>query len=162
MLDQETVLLDYSEGPDALSEAIEGLNEARLDTKAADGGWSIRQLAHHIVDGDDLWKTAIKAALGDSPQPFSLRWYWAWDQAQWAERWAYSQRALAPSISLFRANRTQILDLLSREPGAWERRLQIETEDGSVDEMSVAEMVAMQARHALQHVEQIKRARQGR
>lgn len=158
-LDQETILLDYAEGPDALAEAIEGLSGAELDAKAAGGDWSIRQLAHHIADGDDLWKMAIKAALGDSPQPFSLRWYWLWEQGQWADRWAYDQRAVAPSLTLFRANRTQILDLLTRVPDAWDRTLQIETPEGNVGQLTVGEMVASQARHALGHIEQIRQAR---
>jgi hypothetical protein len=158
-LDQETILLDYSEGPDALAEAVEGLKQAQLDASPG-GGWSIRQLAHHIADGDDLWKMAIKAALGDSPQPFSLRWYWLWEQAQWADRWLYDQRALAPSLDLFRANRTQILDLLARIPGAWERTLQVEKAEGGVAQITVGEIVASQARHALGHIEQISQMRQ--
>lgn len=161
-LDQESLLLSYAEGPDALAEAIDGLDEAQLDTRPSDGGWSIRQLAHHIVDGDDLWKTAIKAGLGDSPQAFTLRWYWLWAQSQWADSWAYNQRALAPALHLFRANRTIILDLLSRVPGAWERVLRIETPEGEVTEITVGDIVAMQARHALGHIEAIRQARRTR
>ncbi len=86
-LRSENVLCRYAEGPARLEAALAGLTEAQLDLTLAAGGWSIRQIAHHVVDGDDLWKTPIKAALGCPSEPFSLLWYWDHPQDEWAERW---------------------------------------------------------------------------
>lgn len=30
-----------------------------LDAMPSGGGWTIRQIVHHIVDGDDIWKLCI-------------------------------------------------------------------------------------------------------
>jgi len=40
------------------------------------GAWTIRQIVHHVAGGDDLWKAAIKAAIGNSRGLFSYCWYW--------------------------------------------------------------------------------------
>ena len=36
--------------PDTLSAAIAGLNEDQLDTPYRDGGWTVRQVIHHLAD----------------------------------------------------------------------------------------------------------------
>jgi len=36
--------------PKALRAAIAGLNDAQLDTPYRDGGWTVRQVTHHIAD----------------------------------------------------------------------------------------------------------------
>jgi len=43
-----------------------------------------RQIVHHIADGDDLWKTYIKIALGNEQAEFTLAWYLAFPQTEWA------------------------------------------------------------------------------
>jgi uncharacterized damage-inducible protein DinB len=62
---QTSVVARYAEGPAQLEQAIAGLQDADLDASPVQGGWTIRQIVHHIVDGDDLWKVGIKAALGN-------------------------------------------------------------------------------------------------
>src|SRR5271166_4014740 len=37
--------------PGNLRNAVEGLSDAQLDTPYRSGGWTIRQLVHHIADG---------------------------------------------------------------------------------------------------------------
>src|SRR5262249_52990151 len=36
--------------PAAVGAATEGLNDAKLDTPYRDGGWTVRQVVHHIAD----------------------------------------------------------------------------------------------------------------
>jgi hypothetical protein len=57
---KNSVIARYIEGPTLLERALTGLKEADLDTAPSKGGWTIRQIVHHIVDGDDIWKTCIK------------------------------------------------------------------------------------------------------
>jgi uncharacterized damage-inducible protein DinB len=58
---RETVLARYKEGPALLDRALDGLRDSVLDARPSRGGWNIRQIVHHTVDGDDLWKACIKA-----------------------------------------------------------------------------------------------------
>jgi hypothetical protein len=93
---QTTIIARYADGPAQLEQALTGLHDADLDAPPAQGGWTIRQIVHHIVDGDDLWKPCIKAALGNEQGEFTLEWYWAVPQDTWADRWAYSGRPIGP------------------------------------------------------------------
>src|SRR5205814_1660885 len=36
--------------PAALREAVAGLDEARMDTPYREGGWTVRQVVHHLPD----------------------------------------------------------------------------------------------------------------
>ncbi len=151
----ETLLARYAEGPALLASALAGLGDDALDAPPPGGGWTIRQIAHHIVDGDDLWKTCIKGALGESPEAFSLRWYAALPQRVWSERWAYAQRPLEPSLALFRANRAHILQLLAHVPGGWDRAIGFRNSRGEVEPTPVSEVIQDQGDHVFHHVDRI-------
>lgn len=69
-----------------------GIKIEELDLPPLVGGWTIRQIVHHIVDGDDLWKACIKAALGNERGEFSLGWYWSLPQQVRAKRWVCAHR----------------------------------------------------------------------
>src|SRR5579864_6127792 len=49
--------------PDRLSEAVNGLDEAQLDTAYREGGWSVRQVVHHIADSHMNSYARFKLAL---------------------------------------------------------------------------------------------------
>src|SRR5512139_3231261 len=104
----EAILAQYADGPARLDAALMGLTDSEMDLSLTADSWSIRQIVHHIVDGDDIWKTCIKAALGNSDTSFSLQWYTVKPQMEWSESWAYARRALEPSLTLFHANRSHI------------------------------------------------------
>ena len=157
--DPAATLIRYAEGPAQLAAALAELEEADLDVGPAKGGWTIRQIAHHIADGDDLWGTCVKMALG-TQTGFSLQWYWAKSQDEWAEVWRYAERDVEPSWNLFRANRNHIVQLVERVPNAWGCRMKIQMSDGSERSFTVGEIIAMQARHALGHIADIRAIRQ--
>jgi len=90
-----------------------------LDYSPSAGGWTIRDIVHHIVDGDDLWKTSIKMALGNEEAEFTLKWYTAHPQIEWAKQWSYEKRSIEISLTLFRAIRSHILQLLEYAHDGW-------------------------------------------
>src|SRR5215470_5525894 len=56
-------LVRYAHAPKRLEAAVDALAEGDLDTERAPGEWTVRQLVHHIAEGDILWAGAIRAAL---------------------------------------------------------------------------------------------------
>ncbi len=152
---RETILAYYLEGPSRLQAAVAELSEADLDIGPAPGGWTIREIAHHIVDGDDIWAIAIKAAFGNPETPLTFSWYWNIKQDEWAKHWNYAGRPVEPSLALFAATRQHIAQLLQAQPDAWERCLIIEWPSHPPEHISVREMVEMQARHAHGHIDEI-------
>jgi hypothetical protein len=160
MGNREAIMASYADGPNQLEAAIAGLSEGELDLAESAHTWTIRQIVHHVADGDDLWKAFIKRAIGTPGGNFDLQWYWQMPQGEWAKSWAYASREIGPSLGLFRANRAQIVQLLEHMPKAWEQSLLVRWSDGEEEQVSVAWVVDMQAQHVLGHVDDIRRARQ--
>lgn len=157
---RETTIARHLEGPALLERAIAGMHDAELDATPSNGGWTIRQIVHHIVDGDDLWMAGIKAALGNTPCEFTLEWYWAQQQETWAERWAYAYRSVDVSMELLKAIRAQVSQLLDNIPDGWSRFVRVRKRDGEIVRLSVGAVVEMQADHLEHHVNRITAIRQ--
>jgi uncharacterized damage-inducible protein DinB len=65
--------------PERLRAAVAGLNDSQLDTPYREGGWTVRQVVHHLADSHAMAYTRCKQALTkDWPteQPY--------DEAAWA------------------------------------------------------------------------------
>jgi hypothetical protein len=155
-------LAAYADGPDLLRAALSGLREADLDAALTSESWTVRQYVHHVVDGDDLWKMCIKAALGEQGAAFSLQWYWDQPQDAWAESWVYGRRAIEASLALFAANRRHTVQLLRQVAGAWERSIVVRWPDGREQEVGAGWVVEMQTDHVLGHIEDIGQIREAR
>jgi hypothetical protein len=153
--DQNSVLPRYMDGPTILDRSLAGLKDADLDATPSQGGWTIRQIVHHIVDGDDLWKTCIKIALGNEQAEFTLEWYRALSQEEWADHWAYTRRSLDASLALLKANRNHILQLLEQIPDGWYRSVEFRKPNGEIEPIPVGYVVEIQADHVEHHVNRI-------
>ena len=157
--DQDSVLARYMGGPALLERALAGIQDTELDAPPPQGGWTIRQIVHHIVDGDDLWKTCIKAALGNEQAEFSLEWYWTQPQEVWAKNWAYENRSLDVSLDLLKANRNHIHQLLGHVPDGWHRSVGFRKSNGEIEQLPVGAAVEIQAGHVEHHVKRIRAIR---
>ena len=153
---KDSVIARYIEGPKLLERTLTGLKEADLDTVPSKGGWTIRQIVHHIVDGDDLWKICIKQALGNDKSKFSLDWYRALPQDTWADRWAYSQRPIEVSLALLKATRDHVIQLIEYVPDGWNRAVEFSEPNGKIEIVLVGFVIEMQANHVVHHVKQIE------
>jgi len=157
--EQDEVMARYMEGPALLERALAGIQDNELDTPPSQGGWTIRQNVHHIVDGDDLWKTCIKIALGNEQAEFTLEWYWAHPQEVWTEKWAYRKRSLDESLTLLGANRSHIHQLLAHVPDGWHRSVGFRKHNGETEPMPVGAVIEIQADHVEHHVQRIRAIR---
>ncbi len=152
----ESITARFREGPALLEDTLAGISETDLDAVPSQGGWTIRQIVHHVADGDDLWKTCIKVALGNERTEFSLAWYQAFPQEHWTEAWGYSRRSIDTSLALLRANRAHIQQLLEQVPNAWTRSVDFRRFDGEMMRVPVGFVVEMQTNHLVNHVNRIR------
>lgn len=70
---------DLSALPAKLRAAVAGLTDAQLDTPYREGGWTVRQLVHHVADSHMNGLIRVKLALTeDSPtiKPYAQQ-HWA-------------------------------------------------------------------------------------
>lgn len=154
------ILASYATGPDQLQIAIAGLSEEQLDLALSAETWTIRQIIHHLTDGDDIWKIFVKRAIGNPKGCFELVWYWEIPQNDWVRHWAYAQREIEPSLALFRANHAHVIQLLETIPGVWEKSLLLNLPNGKEQPASIEEIIAMQSHHVEGHVNDIRKIRE--
>ena len=157
---QDKILELFKRGPSILENALAGLSDIELDYAPSNGGWSIRQIIHLIADGDDIWKTCIKIALGNEQAEFTLQWYSALPQTEWAKRWSYENRSIDASLALFRANRDHILQLLEYAPDGWSKSIQFRDSNGKIEVVPVGFVIQMQGDHVVHHVKRITAIRE--
>ena len=66
--------------PDRLREAVAGLNAEQLDTPYRPGGWTVRQLVHHVPDSHLNAYVRFKLALTEHEPAIKT-----YDEGRWAE-----------------------------------------------------------------------------
>ena len=73
-------IADIEQLPEKMRAAVEGLNEAQLDTPYRPGGWTVRQVVHHVPDSHMNAFIRFKFALTEDVPQIK-----AYDEAKWAE-----------------------------------------------------------------------------
>ena len=139
----------FRDGHRAVVEALEGVTEDELDT-AVDGGWTPRQIAHHLADSEMMSALRIRRLLAE-PSPVID----GYDEKAFAERLT-SDRPIAPSIEAMRWARetsAQILERMSDED--W-KIVGTHSESGRY---GTEDWLRIYAAHGHDHAAQIKRAR---
>ncbi|WNQ11948.1 putative metal-dependent hydrolase [Paenibacillus aurantius] len=104
--------------PRLLREAVEGLREDQLDTPYRPGGWTIRQVVHHMADNNMNAYFRFKRALTENnPLVLSYR------QEQWAELEG-SKAPIEPSLKIVEGIYHRFIVLLrSLEPSDFKRTM---------------------------------------
>lgn len=108
---------DIEELPAKLREAVQGLSEDQLDLPYRDGGWTIRQVVHHVADSHMNSYIRFKLALTEE-NPAIKPYY--------EDRWANLQDSLTgdiePSLSLLEAlHKRWVIVLNSMSESDYER-----------------------------------------
>lgn len=136
--------------PDALRAAVRGLTDAQLDTPYRPGGWTVRQLVHHVADSHMNAYIRFKLALTeDNP---TIKPY---DQDAWV---ALEDSALPPAVSLdlLGALHTRLVTLLRATPGdAFARTLQ-HPENGPMTLDSMLGIYSWHGRHHTAHITSLR------
>jgi uncharacterized damage-inducible protein DinB len=154
---QWELLKMYASGPDKLEAFVHNLPEEAYNKRLADTEWTIQEYIHHIVDGDDIWVTCIKAALGNPHGEFSLQWYWDLEQLEWSTCWQYGNRSIATSLALYRANRAQIVEILHFLQDSWDKKINIRWPgDNDLPTISVDDVIKMHVNHLAGHLKDME------
>lgn len=147
-------IADVAAVPEALRAAVAGLTDAQLDTPYRDGGWSPRQIVHHIADSHANAFTRFKLGLTeDNP---TIKPY---DETKWADT-ADVRTPVSLSLGIVDGLHGRLVPLLtSMDDGAFARTIQ-HPERGP---LTLTDLLGLYAWHGRHHVAQITamRARQG-
>jgi hypothetical protein len=155
-IDPRKALDRFAHGPDRLREVVENLSDSEIDFSLGVDSWSIREIIHHLADGDDIWKICIKRAIGNERDIFSMEWYGEKTQMEWAECWSYSAREVARSLDFISLSRRHVVQLVEQVPGAWDKSIRVRWPGGEEEVVTVGWIIDMQAGHIDGHLADIK------
>ena len=96
--DRTTFIGQVAAAPAHLRAAVAGLTPAQLDTPYRDGGWTVRQLVHHVPDSHLNAYCRVKLALTeDTP---TIKTY---EEARWAVTPEVAVTPIEVSLTLLEA-----------------------------------------------------------
>ena len=132
--------------PGSLQAAVSGLNHGQLDTPYRDGGWTVRQLIHHIADSHANAYCRTKLALTEdwpTVKPY--------DQDAWA-RLADSKLPIDGSIAMISAVHERWVALLESLSDTEFQRGYNHPENGRQDLATVLAIYSWHSRHHTAHI----------
>ncbi len=133
--------------PSILEEAVKGLTDAQLDTPYRAGGWTVRQVVHHLADSH--MNAFVRAKLIITEDNPALKPY---NQDDWATTVDGRTLPLQSSLSILRGLHERWVTLLKSLPeNAWNRTGQ-HPELGAV---TLERQLMIYSGHGDKHVSQI-------
>ena len=137
--------------PEALRAAVRGLSEEQLDTPYRPGGWTVRQLVHHVADSH--MNAYIRFKLGLTEDDPTIKPY---DQDAWVAL-ADSALPVAVSLDLLGAVHTRLVALLRAAPDEAVSRTIQHPENGP---MTLDQMLGVYSWHGRHHTAHITALRE--
>jgi hypothetical protein len=149
---RRTLIRQIKDTPAAMRQAIAGLTDHQLDTPYRPGGWTVRQVAHHVPDSHMNAYIRCKLALTeDNP---TIKPY---NETEWAKIADTAKTPVDVSLTLLESLHTRwsvLLDSLSEADFA--RPLQ-HPEHGQVTIDWLVQLYAWHGRHHVAHITELRR-----
>lgn len=140
--------------PEAMRRAVEGLTTEQLDTPYRPGGWTIRQVVHHVPDSHTNSYVRIKWALTEQNPVIK-----AYDENAWAALADYELTPITVSLDYLRALHARWVILLRSLSDEQLAREFVHPVTGPVALARTIGNYAWHGRHHLAHItSQIERA----
>lgn len=153
--DQRKALLDRIAAlPAAARKAVAGLDDQQLDTPYRDGGWTVRQVVHHLGDSQLNAYARIKLLLTEDRPTVKV-----WHEQLWAELPDARTAPVEVSLRLLEGVHERWVGALRGQPEAAFRRVLVHPESG---ELSLDDMLALYAWHGDHHVAHVTGLRRAR
>ncbi len=133
--------------PAALRAAVDGLSDEQLETPYRPGGWTVRQLVHHL--GDSHMNAFVRFKLGLTEDRPTIKPY---DEAAWAELADGSHADIETSLVLLEALHTRWVRLLDGMTDDDFDRGLVHPEIGSITLDTQLQIYAWHGAHHVAHV----------
>ncbi|HEY1757003.1 MAG TPA: putative metal-dependent hydrolase [Bryobacteraceae bacterium] len=145
--DRPLYLAQLAEAPAKLRAAVAGLSDAQLDTPYRPGGWTVRQVVHHLADAHVNWYIRPKLAVTGSKPAIK-----AYDESLWAELPDARISPIEPSLMIFEGIHARwVLFFESLQPEDWSREF-LHPERGLLSVDDALSAMAWHSRHHTAHI----------
>jgi uncharacterized damage-inducible protein DinB len=136
--------------PERLRAAVAGLNDAQLDTPYREGGWTVRQVVHHLADSHANGYIRCKMALTEDWPTIK-----PYDQAAWADL-ADSELPIDVSLALIAALHARWVVLLESLTDEDFQKGYNHPEDGRVNLARALAIYEWHSRHHTAHITSLR------
>lgn len=152
---REQLIADIEQLPAELRAAVQGLSDAQLDTPYRDGGWTVRQVVHHLADSH--MNAFIRMRLTVTEDNPTIKPY---EENDWAQLADSRHGGIELSLPLLDTlHRRWIIFLRSLDAAAFDRPL-THPDIGPLKLHDLLQIYGWHCRHHLGHITAL-RQRQG-
>ena len=138
--------------PAHLRKAVEGLSPAQLDTPYREGGWTIRQVVHHVPDSHMNAYVRFKLALTEEDPTVKT-----YDEAAWAMLNDAAETPVETSLGLLDSlHKRWVVLLRGISETAWKRKF-VHPEMGTTALDTYLALYAWHSRHHVAHVTELRK-----
>ncbi len=149
--DRPLWLAQLAEAPAKLRAAVEGLSDSQLDTPYREGGWTLRQVVHHLADAQMNWYIRPKLAVTED-----LPMTKTYAEQLWSELADARTAPVEPSLRIFEGvTERWVIFFRSLGPDDWWRRFQ-NSEWGTLTVEDVLRAMAWHSRHHTAHITRMR------
>jgi hypothetical protein len=149
---RKKLIEDIARTPAALRAAVQGLSEQQLGTPYRDGGWSVRQVAHHVPESHMNAYIRFKLALTEEEPTIK-----PYEQDRWAQLPDVSSTPIETSLSLLDFLHERWVCLLRLlQPDQWKRAFR-HPEMGIVPLEKSLALYSWHGRHHVAHVTELRK-----
>lgn len=145
-------LADIKFLPGLLEKAIENLDEVQLDTPYRDGGWTVRQVVHHVSDSHLNALTRLKFTITeDNPTIMG------YDEEAWAKTAEYTELPINVSLTMLHTIHAKLHVLFSNLSGDdWQRTYVHSHSKKQFDLWHLLGMYAWHGKHHAAHITSLR------
>ncbi|HSB63405.1 MAG TPA: bacillithiol transferase BstA [Thermoanaerobaculia bacterium] len=149
--DRARHIAEIAAAPAALRVAVTGLSDSQLETPYRPGGWTVRQVAHHVPDSHLNAYVRFKLAVTEDTPTIK-----PYDEAAWAELADVKTVPVATSLALLEAvHERWVAFLSSLSESDWKRTFR-HPELGVVPLDKNLALYAWHGRHHVAHVTSLR------
>lgn len=137
--------------PERLRAAVSGLSDAQLDTPYREGGWTLRQVAHHVPDSHLNAFIRLKLALTEDAPTIK-----PYDESKWARLNDVRDTPVETSLVLLESLHARWMTLLRALTPADRKRVFVHPDHGAVTVDWLVQMYAWHGRHHVGHITSLR------
>ena len=142
---------DIEQAPAAMRAAVRGLSPEQIETPYRDGGWTVRQVVHHVPESHMNAYIRFKLALTEDEPTIK-----PYEEQLWAELPDVPITSLEASLNLLQALHVRLVLLLrSMRPADWKRTFR----HPQLGLMPLEKNLALYAWHGKHHVAHVTELR---
>ncbi len=146
-------IADLAALPARLRAAVEGLSDGQLDTPYREGGWTVRQVVHHLADSHMNGLVRVKLALTEDAPAIK-----PYKEALWAEL-PDTKLPIAPSLGIIDGVHARLDALLATFEDSDYARTFMHPDNGLTPLGTWVQLYGWHSRHHVAHITELRKTR---